>query len=294
MSDLVPSREHGYAFTRRRELFERVMVPLLLGGGIRPIRPIGTEVAAAIAALPAGWPDEAGAFERARVRFVRGLHPVDSLPAPLPGEWLLAAALNDLLQLVNPHLPALFRKNVPRLAASVRRSIAAIPAPATLLDVLTRAAVLSRLAQATRTDTRIEWWTGHAEFYGEVVPGRLRAWPAIRRVTETQSRVPIWELAVVPGAPRDDYVTLLGALLARSPLTDLATAARADPPFRFTDAIAALVASPRGASLARRALADVTDKGLDLALADALKRIPDGAPARGPLATFLSDRKALR
>jgi hypothetical protein len=93
-------------------LFVHFMAPLVLGGELRPGRPIGGK-----AALTLGIErtvtdvDLASHVELARIRVARQLAPIDHLPGPDAEEWALAAVLHDLVQAAHPDWRGLLRSS---------------------------------------------------------------------------------------------------------------------------------------------------------------------------------------
>ncbi len=236
------------------ELAEQVLLPLIEGGELRPLPPIGARRAIELSehALVAGG--EAGhELERSRLTAARRLCAVDRVADPTPGEWLLAFALNDLLQVTNPDLGGLFGGARPeRLLKMVGQVIRKAGAPRTVGDALGRHAAFSRVAELSRVDTHVSWWVGSADFHGAEPPGRLLAWPTVRRVHESKESVALGDMAPADADWAEDWLKLLGHWLAASPLTDLATLDRKKPPFVWRGATMGLLASDPGLTLAYR------------------------------------------
>jgi hypothetical protein len=232
-----------------------VFLPLILGGAVRPVRPIGARASVALAGHTPRLNVEIGAsLGRARVQAVRRLLPLDELPEPSAGEWLLLFALNDLLQVTNPALTERLGADRPlRLLDMVEQVIHCAGAPATLADSVVRHAGLYRLFELTRNDVEVSWWVGRAVFHGQPVPRRLLAWPTTRRVSSRAERVRLDSMAVGQRWS-ERWAQVLAQLIAASPLTDLACAGRESPSFRWTGASLALLRVPLGQRLALRAL----------------------------------------
>ena len=121
---------------------------------------------------------------------------------------------------------------------------------------------------------------------------RLTAWPDLRRVQITETPVSI-EALPISGLDPAVYHGVLGAWLALSPLTDLASAARTEPAFRWGASTLGLVATGGGRRLARRVLGGIGAKG-DVALERATRELEQGAPrvAFQVATRFLDDRRA--
>lgn len=241
---------------RAEELFSRVIAPLVLGGPLGPVRPFGPRLAAAIhePALADGALCER--VSAARLRVARHLLPIDDLPPLEASEWALAAGLNDLLQLTHHELTGpLSRGRRARLADAIAQLFERVPVPRTVGEALARHATFSRVLELSRTDTEVTWWTGRASFRGQAVPTRLLAWPNVRQVVVTPRHVRLARMAEdLAELEPARFDPLLGALLAKSPLTDLANATRVTPLFAWTASTAGLVASPAGRVLALRVL----------------------------------------
>jgi hypothetical protein len=237
------------------QLVERLLVPLLIGGELRPLPPFGTRRAKALAASMQIVDDEAGArLALARLSRARALCPIDELPEPSEELWLLVFALNDLLQVTHPDLDRpLLRDPQSRLLGAVERTIEAAGAPATVAEALNRHAVFSRIFEIVRSDEHVSWWSGSASFIGARAPARLITWPRLRRVEQRLESVPLVELAP-PVAWAARWLETLARWVRASPLTDLATASRKIPPFVWSGAALGLVNTAPGRVLAMRAI----------------------------------------
>jgi hypothetical protein len=277
-------------------LFASVMAPLVLGGVMRPGRAIGAR-----AALALGLGDVAPDAElesrvrAARVRRARTLVPIDELGPPTSVEWTLAAALHDILQAANPSFDApLRRRAAARILELATATIDRVGPAANVHEALSRHTWLSRVLDIARTDTEVSWWIGSRAFLGVEPEHRFQAWPKLRRVSV--SRVPHTLVELTPLAiERERFIEAVAKLLARTPLTELATCARAAPRFEWSDATLALVATAPGRTLALRALgrlpAAEVDTALGRATRDALANKP--GPAQNAVA-LLADRAIAR
>jgi hypothetical protein len=195
-------------------------------------------------------------IDHRRLRRARRLIPIDGLGDLDGADWALGAALNDLLQVTNEELSSFAtRSRHTALLDTTNQLCERIPPPANLYQAVTRHAVYGRLLELGRTDTRVSWWTGSAIFRGQTPPERLLRWPSLRRVSIDRTTIPLADMA--DWAPVDPaaYHQTLARLLSASPLTDLATAARAKPPFGWTSHTLAVVATPSGRNLALRSFA---------------------------------------
>jgi hypothetical protein len=278
---------------RAEALARHVIGPLVLGGPLVPQRPFGAARAAEIGAERRIVDDELRTrVDLVRLRVARSIAPIDFLPELDGSEWALAAALNDLLQVTNHELSGFgTRRRHQTLLASVRGTIARVPPCRALGEAVARHATFARALELCRTDTRVAWWTGSADFRGQTPPPRLLAWPGLRNVRVDRNAVPLVEMA--RGTPTDEavYQQALAEWLACSPLTDLANADRETPAFRWTSHSVSLVATLPGSNLALRTLSVGTDDDAvagERALA-ALERattvLPEG-PARAIAAQF--------
>lgn len=239
------------------ELVTNVLAPLVLGGRVDPVRPFGPRLGLAIGeGRKIADPDLRSRLDVARVRVARLLAPIDTVPDLAPEDYALAAVFNDLIQASNLDLSGPFtRGRHARLVESALALARAIPRPRNIAEALSRHTVLSRALEVVRTDTTVSWWTGSSSFRGQPAPARLLKWRELRRVREDTRRVPLVEMgADVAALTSEAWLEAINVWLSRSPLTDLATAARRAPAFRWSDATLALIATVPGRTLAFRAL----------------------------------------
>jgi hypothetical protein len=259
------------------ELCRAVLAPLVLGGEVHPVRPIGADLGLLLGkGRLVDDVELASSISVARVRRARLIAPVDALPDLDQASFAQLAALNDLIQLTNHHLAGpLTRGRYARLAANVGKLCERIPAPRDVLEALSRHATFARALEVARTDSAVAWWTGSARFRGEPPPSRLLAWPELRRVHVDARKVPLADMpAGAHGVPPGDYAELLGLWLTRSPLTDIATAARKAPPFAWSASTLSLIAAGPGRMLALRALASEPAGAVNAALTRAAGQVP--------------------
>ena len=239
------------------DLVTRVVAPLVLGGRIEPVRPIGPRLGLALGEnRTIADSDLRSRLDVARVRVARLVAPVDTVSDLTPEDFALAAAFNDLLQVSNRDLSGPFTRS--RHAQLLQSAVAlanAVPAPRTISEALSRHTVFARALEVARTDTTVSWWTGSASYRGQPAPTRLMRWRDLRRVREDTRSVPLVEMTSdVAVLAEGAWLDALAVWLSRSPLTDLATAARRAPVFRWSDATLSLIASVPGRTLAFRAL----------------------------------------
>ncbi|WP_437717900.1 hypothetical protein WMF45_16685 [Sorangium sp. So ce448] len=262
---------------RLSELQASVLAPLVLGGPLRLVRPFGVRLALLLGdGAPAIDRDLGSRIDLVRVRVARLIAPIDVLPELGAAEWALLAALNDLLQLTNHELAGvLTRSRYPRLLASVRDLCELVPAPADVGSALSRHATFARVLDCFRTDALVAWWTGRASFRGQRPPPRLLRWRQLRGVQVETRRVGLADMGHgVPGLAPPDFAEALSLWMTRTPLTDLATAARKDPPFAWSASTLAVVATPAGRSLAYRVLVRQPHDLVVAALARAAREVP--------------------
>jgi len=291
-------------------LFVGVMAPLVLGGPLRPGHAIGGLAALALndkrdrasdarsteSASGRSRNDLALRVQMGRVRRARMLTPVDWLPEATAGDWALAAALHDVLQSANPFFCAVLRRRAAvRILDVAAATIERVPAPDTVGQALSRHTWLARIPEIARTDTAVSWWLGSHTFLGMEPPGRLQAWPDLRRVSVVRTARPLLDLqplAVDPGR-LDETVA---ALLARTPLTDVATCTRPAPVFAWGRTTLALVATRAGRTLALRALDRLPPADVDAVLQRAARDLLARAPQRlaEPAVALLSELQARR
>ncbi|MCA9593378.1 MAG: hypothetical protein KC776_08700 [Myxococcales bacterium] len=271
---------------------EHVLLPLLAGGEVRPVGPVGSERALALAGeqgvvVTGGALDE---IRARRLRVARGVLPADALGDLGAGDWLLTFALNDLLQVTNPTITDWFGSDRPKhLLDMIRDVVRQVGPPRRLREVVARHASFSRVLELRRIDTRVSWWVGSATFHGAKPPPRLLMWKSVRRVHEVEEEVRVADMApdTAPWAPA--WQAAFAEWLSATPLTDIANAGRSAPAFRWTGATLALIESPMGRNLARRALSRVADRQRAFqALAQATAHI-GGTPAEELANAFLAE-----
>jgi len=264
-------------------LFEGVMAPLVLGGPLRPCHAIGERAALSLGEKrSSSGTDLAARVEVARVRAVRRIVPIDNLPGPSAADWALAAALNDVLQATNPGFcTALRRPLARRILRLACATIERVPPPRTVGEAVARHSWLARLMEVARTDTTVSWWTGSRTFFGVDAPGRLTAWPGLRRVRVTRTAVPVASLQPVAVESAAVEAALAG-ILARTPLTDVATCTREAPRFVWTTWTLGLVSSRGGQTLALRAVARLEPSEVAQTLERATRELRERGGAGDP------------
>jgi hypothetical protein len=255
-------------------LFSSVMAPLVLGGDIRPGHAIGS-----LAALALGSGREPADRELAvlveigRVRRSRRLAAVDAMPGPSAAEWALAAAFHDILQSANPWFYAALRRDAaPVILERARETLERIAAPASVGEALSRHSWFDRVMEVTRADTRVTFWAGYRTFRGVAPPTRLVRWARLRRVSVTRTPVRVLDLGPL-AVEREHLRDAVHSLLARTPLTDLATCTRDAPSFEWQKATLSLLAARGGRTLALRALDRLDPGQVEAALGRATRHL---------------------
>ena len=257
-------------------LFDGFMAPLVVGGELKPGKPIGAKTALALGGRQPSDIDTVGKVGLARVRLARKIVAVALFdPAPSPEEWALGAALHDIVQAAHPGFDGAFRRKSPRrLLHVVDKLLEQIPPPASARAALSRHTWFSRLFEITRTDVTLRWWTGSATFLGEDPPTRLTAWPELRRVNQTRTPHPLMDLpSSGSAADPSQFTGAIEAMLVRSPLTDIATCTRSSPTFVWTQSSLSFIATRAGRTLALRALAQHPDHRVHVAIGRATRAL---------------------
>lgn len=260
-------------------LFEEFLAPLVLGGEVKPGRPIGARAALALGKdrvltsvnLPAH-------VNLARIRVARKFSPVDRVERLGEAEWALAATLHDLVQATHPGFDAAFRRSAPvRLVKLALAALERIPAPASVGEALGRHTWFSRMFEMERVDTTVRWWVGSSTFLGETPPARLMAWPELRRVRVETSPRRIMELAGSGSAVDPSMFTwAVTSFLSKTPLTDVATCHREAPAFQWGSESLGLLATRPGRALAMRALGQAPRGAVDASLGRATRSLATG------------------
>ncbi len=264
------------------DLAERLLLPLVVGGRLEPLPPIGEARAVVISEMPPNVVGESGpGLERARLAVIRRLCPVDDVMDFDSCEWLIACAVNDLLQATSPFLVGTFGKNRPRrMVEMVEGTLDRVTEPKTLARALMRHSLLSRLLELVRVDTEVSWWVGSETVRGIEPPARLVSWPSLRRVRTEQTKV---GLAEMPGEQpwADVWIRALARVVAASPLTDLQSLGRRSPPFSMTGSTLGLLQTHAGRAVAARAIERGRFRGRAPELlrqaAEAVARVDDDA-----------------
>jgi hypothetical protein len=240
---------------------------------MRAGHPIGCAAALAIGDHSPLDTDLAALVQEGRVRRARALVPIDGLGEPSAAEWALAAALHDLAQSANPGFDApLRRASAARIARSALATMDRVSPPSTLGEAISRHTWFARVLEIARTDTTVSWWTGSHEFLGVDPPLRVQAWPKFRRVRVTRTPRPLLEVRPL-AIDRERLLAAMTSLLARTPVTDLATCTRASPQFAWSGTTVALLGTPAGRTLAERALARLPAADVDAALGHACREV---------------------
>jgi len=277
-------------------LCRRVLAPLLRGGSVEPLPPIGSARALAASEFDLPLPDDlAQLIGDLRIREARTLYPVDCLPPIGRAEWLMAFALNDLLQATNPRLVGVLGRDRPRrLIEMADRMLDAAGSPQTVVDALGRHATFSRIFELTRIDTTVSWWVGSELFQGRRPPARLTAWPELRRVRRHQEPIRLADMPPPSALWRTTWLECMAKLYSASPLTDLAWIGRVQPAFRWTGALCGFTRNPVGRRLALRAIERTTDRPRAVANLAAAARRVEPEEARAHAEAFAAELSSSR
>lgn len=195
---------------------ERFALPLVRGGEIHVGRPVDGEDLRRLEVEISGV---SGASELAEACARRASYfwP-DAVSTALDGKAarLLAGAHNTLF-LSHPEREGLFRasRGTSEVVAFTSTCLEVGP-PAKDTVAVARHALLGRVPLLRREDVSVRFWAGRREFFGQTPPGRLVAWPRVRRVEREQRTVRWLETEMLP-----EQRALLAKLLAVSPVTDL-------------------------------------------------------------------------
>lgn len=238
-------------------VYRDIVSPLVLGGVVRPGRPLGGDaIARLFLQADAVDADLRSRTDLGRVQVARSLVPIDLLPEASAGDWCLFGCVHDWLAAASPELTTLYpRRPAERLLEMMAAALALVAPPKDVLAALSRHTYLSRLFELHRKDVRVSFWAGSRVFLGTKPPERLFAWPSVRRVTsETFER----ELAALPEhgghVDKERWLELLEQMLRSSPLTDLATLTRGAPDFKWSRESLGLASTEFGRRLVVRSL----------------------------------------
>lgn len=199
----------------------------------------------------------------AAIARARRLACVDDDAGPLLDREAIVATLflHEALAALHPEVAtSVIRSGASRgILAGVAELLGALKPPTTLRALLGRDVVLGAITSRRCRRSEVRWWTGHARFVGQPVPPRLIAMPELRRVEETVHRVALVDLPSayadgVRDACKPTFDAIVGAVLACSPLTELAIRAPRHQPLASAATLARFVATVDGANVVRRAL----------------------------------------
>jgi hypothetical protein len=230
------------------------VLPLVTGGDLHVGEPLELETVLRWE-TELGDGEEVSAIDDARATAAAALV---IRPPPMvfgPDELRLAAALYDALALAHPASEGFTKKRARNRLAETARRLATVDPPAGRTELLARHTLLHRIFSLHRVDTRVSWWTGHADFRGQVPPHRLLLWPGVRRVRQEHHEIPV--ASVLSGDARP----ALHALAAATPLTDaLGLSAPHRPPFRWNGKQAILADPELCRTLIYRWLPDASEQ----------------------------------
>jgi hypothetical protein len=147
-------------------------------------------------------------------------------------ELLLAAAIHNLLFLSHPRTESwTVSEAAERRVLESAYVFASQPLSRGRTRILARHGLLHNLFGLRRTDIKLTWWTGSAEYFGQRPPPRLVTWKKLRRVRE---EVTVADFTELLGEP--EITPVLLTLLRRSPLTQLLSIAADGPRLHWEDA----------------------------------------------------------
>lgn len=217
-------------------------LPLCRGGQLHVGAPLGLSGLARLReAAELGGLDRTGPGKQlaeVRQRLAREITP--RAPRPLLSgareELYLLCGLHDLLFLLHPAAGELMlgeRRLRRVLDHALTLLLAAQPerTPGDIVGLARRHSLLHNLWALQRQDVRVTFWAGARTFHGVEPPERLLAWRRVRRVHEERWLVGVAQQlgALWPEAGSGKQAVSL--LLGVSPLSDLLSPRRAEPPF---------------------------------------------------------------
>ena len=237
------------------DFVQSVLLPLATGGTLTVHAPLDADD---VAALEDAGSRAAGIAELAEARRALAAHHLrDATAPPLDVDAVrLGAAIHNLCWLLAQPGHEAARGSLARVAAYTEH-LAALPPPADELAVVARHTLVGRVRSLSRRDVRVRFWAGTREFRGQAPPRRLLRWQGVRRVRQEQTTVELFADALAAAPTRGIVV----ALMAASPLSDLLSLERSDPPVDLRGAARWLRAPRIARSLAdeylRRGLAAI-------------------------------------
>jgi len=250
-----------------RRFVSDFLLPIVRGGAAHVGRPLGLGGIARMARdLPVIEQAAVAKLADCRLASATRVAPV-SAPPPLDETSLrLGAALHDLLALGHPEVGGERSRRADRVA-SAAFELAAVGAPATAQEAVSRHSLLARLPEIVRVDRTVYFWLGRQTFVGRRPPPRVTAMPTLRRVRiEQTSRSWLREIGI-PVLGRQAFL----ALNVASPLGEALDPLRLDPPVAWGRILPALRFPTLARVVAGQAVAVGIDRSGD-ALADALYR----------------------
>ncbi len=277
------------------EFLGEFVVPLVTGGQAHVRAPIDAEDLQVFEEDLPHASAEMVAVDEARENILAEL--VVRPPAMVlsPDDLHLAASLHNLLFLAHPGSDRwTMTDRRLRRVAEASKAFASQPLTRERTRVLARHALLHNIFDLTRLDTQVSWWTGSRRFLGQEPPGRLTAWPGLRRVHTKVDTAGFVDLFATP-----ESMPIVSTILRRSPLTLVLGAPEGAPPVHWEDAVFLLRDAELARAIAYAALAP-SDPDQQMAaparyaaaLEQMLERNPDPADVRAVVA-FLVHLSAL-
>lgn len=252
------------------------VLPLVAGGDVRVSRVFGAVELRRLEdeAFTMESDERALALAEARQEVMAELL-IDPAPPALDDEAIrLALAVQTMLFFGHPAATAatVRKSRLREVAAWTQEQLAALMPAEGPTQLAARHSILHHLFDLGRDDVRVSFWAGRREFRGQEPPARLLAWQRVRRVREER-----WRTSIVGEALGDPLARgLLDALLVASPLTDLLSPTRTEPPLD----LARLAPHLANAAIARA----VCDRWLTLGLGEV------GGPLVGALFRLYDQR----
>jgi hypothetical protein len=209
-------------------------------------------------------------------------------PPPLDAVALrLGASVHNLLALGHPEIAARgFEGRQQRIAAAAA-ALAAVGAPASVREAVSRHSLLARLPEIVRSDRTVHFWVGRRTFVGRIPPRRITALPRLRSVRVDLTRRGWLREIGIPAVGRAAFL----ALNVASPLGEALDPLRLEPPLAWSRILSVLRFPPLCRAVAGRAL-ELGVRRAGEAFADALFRFaslqepPGGVVAGGEALRF--------
>lgn len=138
-------------------VYRDIVSPLVLGGVVRPGRPLGGDaIARLFLQADAVDADLRSRTDLGRVQVARSLVPIDLVPEASAGDWCLFGCVDHWLAAASPELTTIYpRRPSERLLEMMAAALALVAPPKDVLAALSRHTYLSRLFELHRKDVRV-------------------------------------------------------------------------------------------------------------------------------------------